>query len=103
MAGWATAIGTFLGGLASVYNATKSNKGFAPAADVGGGQKTQFSVPSDLFPSNTSLLGGNKPELSQALMAQNTPPPTQNYGPQGVTPFDQYNMQQRIQGMGRGK
>lgn len=89
----------------NAYMSSKKPPGFATGADVGGGNKTPFQIPQNYFgsPGSTSLLGSQKPELSQALGAgQGQPPPT--YGSSaGPTPFDQMALQQKIQGMSRGK
>ena len=106
-----------IGAAATVYATERSKaggKGFAPAPDFGGGNRTPFQMPEGL--SSTSLLGNQKafnPTLSQTLenqgqpsgVQQPSPPPS--YGPQGLStysnPYDQMALQQNIQGMTRGK
>ncbi len=91
---------------ASVY-ATERGKagqaGFAPAPGEGGQTKQPFAVPNVYGNTGTSFLG-NSPRLSQALESQGGAQTTPNYGPQpGSSPYEQYAMQEKIRGMGKGK
>lgn len=99
MAGWVVPALMAAGLALQLYNTTKSNSGFAPAATPSGQQQQPFQVP-DVYGQTTggySLLG-RKP-LSQSI-ASGYQPTAPSYGSRGMSMYDQYAMSQEL---GRGK
>lgn len=103
--GWPVAAAMIASALISAYAASQQGGGYAPAAQgTGGGNKQPFQVPS-LYGQSTggySLLGG-RPPLSQALMSGGEAPASPAYGSQTPGPFDQYQQQQQINSLAKGK
>jgi len=84
---------------AQMYSQSLKGPGFAPTSTVGGGDRKPFTVPSG----SMSLLGGTggRTRLSESLAGN--PQAQMQYGPQGMSPMQRFQMGERVDSMARGK